>query len=914
MARDANFAVCRSLMSGYPDRPRGRGHVSLLSFLALQLRAHAFEALKKTFAFTMLILVAGALAASGQQRPSATDGAAPTPAWALAVSGVVLDQSNAPIAGANITLHGASADNPPSTITDAAGKFQFDGVASDSYEIEVQRDGFEDSKIHLQVGTRPIAPLRIVLQLAAVHQEITVADQQSSGQVSSDVGENADVVRLDSQALNSLPIIGNDVVGAITRMAGTGPGNVTLIVDGIPTSDLGVPVSEIQEVKINQNPYAAEFSAPGQNRIEIITKVGSKHYHGSFDSELRDYLFDARNAFAVERPQESHINLDWYLSGPLGQSGKTTFSISGERVDDNAVAVVNALTTTGPIHENFATPERSIFLSGRINREFSHANTFSLRYNFFDWSETGEGVGGFALPETAVNSTSRKNYVFVSDRTVFTSNLVNDFSARISASDGYTLSSLPGTPGIDVLGAFTGGGAQQDKHQTQTNFQLNEILSWSHGRHVIKAGVNIPTLDRWGLNDRSNFDGTFQFSSLQDYLAAKPFSFVQQLGNGHLNFWQEELSGFVQDEVRVRSDFSLAFGLRYDWQNYVSNLKNFAPRFSFAYAPGKDKKTVIRAGAGIFYQTTGAGAITDTLRYNGQTLDQIVVSNPGYPDPFALGGVAQSMPSALVRFAPDLRLPYIAQYSFGIERQLQKSTVLTVSYVGQEGYHLFLSRDINAPLAPLFMERPDPSISTLRQIESSGSLTSDSLKVSLNGKISSFFTGRVQYTWARSYDDTGGINWFPANQYDMSGEWARSNNDARHSASFYGTFHAAKLFDVGAVMSARSGLPYTITTGTDVYGTTFANARPAGVARNTMQGPGFLSLDLRLSKEFSLRGFGEKKEQAGKITTRISLDAFNVLNHVNFGQPVGDLSSPFFGTSISADSPRRLQLSMGLEF
>jgi hypothetical protein len=382
-------------------------------------------------------------------------------------------------------------------------------------------------------------------------------------------------------------------------------------------------------------------------------------------------------------------------------------------------------------------------------------------------------------------------------------------------------------------------------------------------------------------------------------------------------YWQKEVSLFVQDEMRVRPGLSIALGLRYDWQNYISNPKNFAPRLSFAFAPGKSRKVVFRGGAGIFYETTGQAAIADMLRFNGQTLQQIVLSKPSYPNPFTAGGVAQTLPSSIVRFGPDLRLPYNLQYSFGLETQLQKSTTFTATYVGMRGFDLFRSRDLNAPLPPLYVQRPDPETGTLREIESAGNLTSNALKLTVRTKISRFFNGMAQYTLSRSYDDTAGIAAFPANQYDLAGEWSRSNSDSLHFFYFYGTLNAPKGVSLGASLSVHSGQPYTMTTGTDDYGTTFANARPAGMPRNSLEGPGSTTLNLRLAKEFSLvtaKTGKRKKDEKKGLSATVAVDAFNVLNHVNLGRPVGNLSSPFFGHSISAGSPRRLQMLVRFQF
>jgi len=872
-------------------------------------------ALKAAYVLGLLTIAMAAVAAGQRNSPGRLEQEPMTPAPVFGVSGVVLDPSNAAIAGAKVTLHGGSVENEPSTTTDLSGHFQFSGVSPGSYEVEVQQEGFKILKSRVKVGPRSSAPLRIVLPLRELHEEVTVTNPQD--QLSRDATENADIIRLDRQALDSLPILDNDIVKAVTEMLGPGSGGAVVTVDGMTVSDVGVPASAIQEVRINQNPYSAEYAAPGKNRIEIITKNGSSDFHGSLETSFRDYRLDARNAFAGNRPPE-HLSLfDGYFSGPLGNRKKTTFQVSASQKQDDQQAIVYAQLPTGTFSQNFSNPQRSTYFLVGINRELGKGNTLAIRYSYFNWSDKGNGVGGVNLPEAASDESSRRHYLYLNDRAAITPNLLNEFSVRATRSDSITRSVLQGQPRIVVLDAFVGGSGQTNYNELHNYLQLNDTLSWSHGKHLIKAGINLPEFGRYSLNDRSNFDGTFQFSSLQDYLQSRPFSFVLQQGTSQLAYWEREVGVFVQDEMRVRPGLSIAFGLRYDWQNYISNPKNFAPRLSFALAPGKSRKVVFRGGAGIFYETTGQAAIADMLRFNGQTLQQIVLSNPSYPNPFTAGGVAQTLPNSIVRFAPDLRLPYNLQYSLGVETQLQKSTTFTATYVGMRGFDLFRSRDLNAPLPPLYIQRPDPEIGTLREIESAGNLTSNALKLTVRTKISRFFNGMAQYTLSRSYDDTAGIAAFSPNQYDLTGEWSRSNFDALHFFYFYGSFNAPKSVSLGASLSVRSGQPYTMTTGTDDYGTTFANARPAGVRRNSLEGPGSTTLNLRLAKTFRLvaakTGKRKKEENTGASAT-VAVDAFNVLNHVNFGRPVGNLSSPFFGHSISAGPPRRLQMLVRFQF
>ena len=125
-----------------------------------------------------------------------------------------------------------------------------------------------------------------------------------------------------------------------------------------------------------------------------------------------------------------------------------------------------------------------------------------------------------------------------------------------------------------------------------------------------------------------------------------------------------------------------------------------------------------------------------------------------------------------------------------------------------------------------------------------------------------------------------------------------------------GTVNAGKLFKLGLGVSLNSGRPYSLTTGHDDYHTGFANARPVGIGRNTLEGPGYADLDLRWSRDFRLSP--PRHEVAPTVT--IAFDAFNVLNQVNYTSYVGNISSPLFGHAVSAQPPRRLQISTRFNF
>jgi Carboxypeptidase regulatory-like domain/TonB dependent receptor len=827
----------------------------------------------------------------------------------FSVSGVVRDQNGALIVGAQVELLRADATRRTVSTGDTGG-FTFNRVLPGDYKLRVSAEGFEPANIALKVGPQAPQALEVMLSVANVRLQSNITAESERVGIESDDNQNAITIRGD--ALSNLPIFDQDFVSALSRFldpADVGTGGVTLIVNGVEAASVAVSSSAVKEIRINQDPYSAEFARPGRGRISILTKPGNPSYHGTFNFTFRDAHFNARDPFAMMRPPEQRRIYEGILTGPIRHSKKTAFLLSVNRSEEDLQAVVFARGPAVIIRENVPDPTRNFLIAGQIDHTVNDKSSFSIRYSFHDQSARNQGAGGTTLPEAATDSRFFEHEVNISHQSILSPNLINQFQLTLGHFSSPVVS-VTQSPKIVVLDAFTGGGAQADQLFTEYHFVLADTLSYSTGRHLIKTGINVPDWSRRGSDRNTNLGGTFYFSSLADFEQGRPYSFTQQQGSTHLVFLEKVLGGFVQDEYHLRPNLLVSAGLRYDWQNYFHDNNNFSPRLSFAYSPDKNQRTVIRGGVGVFYDRTGPGPILDTLYFNGSTLRLYVLENPGFPNPLGTGGSLAAQPVSVTRLDPNVHIPYQLQYSFGVERQVRKTTTVGVAYVGARGIGLFRSRDINAPPPPDYTARPDLAVGVLREIESAGRSRRDSLEVSLRGNVTHYFIGMAQYRLARNYNDTSGINYLPPNTYDLAGEWSRSDEDRRHRFDLLGTFTPTKLFNLGVSLSLYSGTPYTMTTGRDDFHTGTANARPVGISRNSLQGPGYADLDLRWSRDFLLeRG---KKDKSPAIT--VALDAFNVMNHVNFISFVGNLSSPFFGQAVAAQPPRRLQLSARFKF
>jgi hypothetical protein len=828
---------------------------------------------------------------------------------ARAISGAVLDPSGASVAGAKVILTGAGGETINATTTDSSGAFRFEKIGQGNYRILVRAAGFQESKVDLKVGTKAVAPVQISLAIKEQSEVVTVGATDFSPQVSADVSENQNANTLDRSTLDRVPVFDQDYITTMSRFlddSSTGTSGVTLIVNGIEANGPGVTPSAVQEVKINQNPYSARFARPGRARLEITMKGGTPNYHGSVNFMFRDSVFDARNTFAQVKPGEQRRYYEGSLTGPVGNSKKTTFLLSLDRDEEDQQSIVVAQGVNGAINENVPSPTRHFFGSGRIFHDFANGDQFWIGYSYEQGSNKDVGVGGNVLPEAGTNTNFLEHEINVSYRHVFSTKWVNQLRFLVGHYDA-PISSLNANPQIVVAGAFTGGGAQANSRRTEYHFDGTDIVTYVNGKHEMNFGIDIPDISRRGMDDFTNFSGTYTFASLADFQAGRPATFFEQRGQGHLVFVEKLFSGFIEDTMRLKPNFSVTVGARYYWQNYFHDEPhNLAPRFGFAYAPTKNSKTVFRGGAGVFFDRTGPRPIADLLHFNGVNLQRFIVENPSFPvTPAELTGV----PTSEVVLDPQARTPYTVQYSMGVERQVTEKSTFSATYVGSRGIDLFRSRDINAPPPPNSLVRPDAALGQVRQIESEGYQKSNALELTFRGKPSKYFTGQVQYTLGKTYNNTSGITYFPANSFLPSADWARSDNDRRHKFDLLGSMQATKLFTVGAALSLYSGRPVNVTTGGDDNHDGVLNDRPAGFARNTLHGPGTIELDLNVEHDFLL---SKTRKEGPRLT--VALNAFNVLNHENDTTFIGTITSPFFGRAVAAQPPRRLQLNLQFKF
>ena len=822
------------------------------------------------------------------------------------LTGVVVDPSGAAIPGIQVKLTNRATAKVFITSSDAMGRFEFDDVTPGRYDLSAEARGFNPARMKVKVGTRSGSAVRVQMELAKLKEKLTVRSDSLSSPSAED---NTSAVAINESLLMDLPIKYDQPLAVPSLFMddaamAAGTGKPELLVDGLPADNLDVPAVSIQKISINKNPYSAEYRRPGKGRIEVTLKhhVDQK-YHGTLSTVAQNSVFAARDAFATSVPPETRYLSEAEVAGPI--SHNIGFVLAGRYDYNDEARVVNAVTPNGPQVENFVLPQRNILLSGRLNFTHTKAGNIGVAYKYANLSGKDQGVGGFVLPEHATNYFFHQNDVRISDEKNW-NGLVNKLLVGVGLWDE-NLDNVSNAPALAVLGAFYGGGAQAARHEQNTVVNIADVAALSAGKHTVKFGGGAEP--RFvSLFNAANFGGTFTFPSLNAFVLGRPSLYTLNVGRPQISFNQYKFYAFVQDEYRLRPNLSLSYGLRRQWQSNVSHGGGFAPRLALAYSPG-GSHTVVRAGVGVFYGTQPAEMATDNLLYDGVQIRKVDIADPFYPTPFPAGVVPPTVLPSVLRIAPNIRFPYLIQSNVSVERQIGGGqNFLSVDYTMIRGVGLYRERNLNAPF-PGTDTRPDPSFINFIQYETSASSRSNSLEVTFRSRAIKGFNLLAQYRLARTLDNTGGFQSLPANSYNLGPEWGRANYDRRNRFNLVGTYSLFRDFRVGAVLSVSSGMPYDVTTGFDNNRDTIFTDRPSGLTRNTGNGPSFANLDLRCSKAYRLG-----KDQKSSRRLEVGVDAFNSLNHVNFRNYVGTMTSPFFGRAESARPGRQLQFSMKLNF
>jgi len=790
------------------------------------------------------------------------------------LSGKVTDATGAVIPQATVVVTGADGSQKAAT-TDAVGAFQIQSLAPGAYTVVAGAKGFASSrKPGVVLAPGHALNLNLTLEVQAQEEKVEVHGEEGRPELSVSSSSNASALVIKGKDLEALSDDPDELQSELQALAGpaAGPNGGQMYIDGFTGGQLP-PKSAIREIRINQDPFSAEYDKLGYGRIEIFTKPGSDKLHGQFFFNDSNSVFNSKNPYVPVKPSYNSEIFDGNLGGPITK--KSSFFIDASRRNMDDFSAISAIDPTQlpnlvTISESIPNPRTRTNFSPRVDVQLTPTNTLTARYQITHDSEGNSGLGTFSLPTSAYNLNETEQTAQISDTQIFGPKIVNETRFQFQRETNHQLPLGTG-PTIDVQQSFTlGQNSEGLVRTTQNNYELQNYTSITASNHLIKFGARVRRITEGEFTD-ANFNGEFIFSSVdptnplsavQAYQNAIqgncpgtgyspsncPSQFMLTIGSPNVSVGWFDAGLYAEDEWRAKPNLSFTYGLRFESQSDIHDHADFAPRLGLAWGLGGGDgkaapKTVLRAGFGIFYDRFGYNLVEQATLLNGVTQQKAVVAAPQFfssnPSQWpSFSSLSTTGSPTIYQVAPNLTSPYTIQTAASIERQISKAATLSVTYLNSRGEHAFYIDNINAP-HPNGV-RAQANNDNVYQYQSGGIFRQNQLivngRVNTGRRISLF--GFYTLSYANSNVASGGsaggffasggttMASFVSDQFDPLADYGRAAFDVRHRAFLGGNINLPYGFSLFPFAIINSGSPYNVTTGQDNNGDSIFNDRP----------------------------------------------------------------------------------------
>jgi hypothetical protein len=870
-----------------------------------------------SLAFVALLACAPGLSAQASSSPqsaappAAAQDSAPAQGNA-GIRGQVTDPTGAVIPGATVVVLSTEGKVVGKATSDNGGVYTIHGLAPGTYSVWATAQGFAAFRVaNIAVAAGQMKNVNPSMTIEVEKQEVQVQAENTT--ISTAADANASAIVIKGSDLNALSDDPDELQNELEALAGpaAGPNGGQIYIDGFTGGQLP-PKSSIREIRVNQNPFSAEYDRLGYGRIEIFTKPGTDKLHGGVQVAGNDSAFNSQNPILQNtvEPSYSSWNIHGSVGGPITKTSSyfaSLFSRSQqnevilEAINPTAVSNGNDVNPAS-INQAIANPTSRLDVSPRLDIQLGQANTLTIREEYNRSVSTNGGLNPLSLPSQAINTNDQDNTIQISDSLVLSKNLVDDirfqyrriWDTQNPVAAAYGANNVP-LPSYGVQGAFTdGGSSSQTVTDHENDYELQNYFSGAFGAHSLNFGTRLRAYDDANYTTSGN-NGSYVFQSLADFVGCldnppastcnpKQYSYTA-INNPNASAILFDGALFYQDDWKLRPRTTFSYGVRWESQNWIHDKDDWAPRITLAYALGRSAgkqqpKTVIRGGYGWFYQrftvANGFGAqvpyVIQTIHennYNEQAFIQNsgIAFNPTTPTPLASsssGSATGHGAPTYYTISPNMKAANDMEAAIGVDRQLTKTMTGNVTYVFSQGVHQYFTDNLSAAAAEIqaggFVNGeypsspiPEPDNNDL-QYQSGGFYKEHQLMATIRASYRrfSFFTN---YTWSNAHGDTSGVGSVPSVSSYPGLDYGRTSFDVANRFMVFGNVMLPWQISFSPMMMANSGNPYNVTTGADLTGNNQFNARPTYAASCTESGAVQTSLGCFNTDPF---GTGEK--------------------------------------------------------
>ena len=909
------------------------------------------------------------------------------------IEGTVTDASGAVVPNAKVKVVNLDTGLEREALTNEKGLYRVQLLPVGNYQVTVTLTGFNafvQSGITLSAGQA--ATVDVALKTGAVNSEVSIIADSPIADVSRvelgrTINEN-EVKNLPLPSRNpyNFGLLQPGVNGfenvefGVPRFNANGyKSRINYQLDGNTNTQKDraglrlTPISEVfvREVQVVSNGFAPEFGQTSGVVYNAITPSGTNKFHGAAGYFFRREPFIARPFFLRQDFRKADPGLDNViasLGGPLVKD-RAHFYVGYERVDrelqqDRIVTVTPAnaaalglQTPPGFIPASQLTNFFIVRPDWKIN---ANQELFG-RYTLFTNNSPNNIGGGLNTLERSIDFKDNIQTGNAQLISILSPKLLNEFRFQYSRrNQPSVLNDLSGQgPSITVSGVAQFGAPASTDGPLLFNERITQILdnvTWNTGAHSLKFGGDVQI-----VRDRREVAlvATYTFPDVASYLSARNGTnprgysqFTQIVGEPKIEFGSQYYFLFAQDDWRVRPNFKLNFGVRYELydipdaranaplaisQKFSRDTNNFAPRLGLSYSFGSTRKTVVRASAGVFYDAPGLAFYQNAIQNNGDpltrtfTLRPTDAGSPAFPNSVNLTGLTPPRVS-IDALAPDFANLYSFNQNLQVEQEISRDFSVTAGYIHVAGNRIPVVRITNLP--PIIGTladgravfgsgaRANPNFNNINITESVGKSSYHAGSLSLNKRFSKGYQLSASYTWSHGIDDAPEINVidsteFPSDPTNRRRDRGNSLADQRHTFIFSGVLNPkfdvsnriasalANNNQVGVIARVNTGFRFNVRGNNDLNRDGVAtNDRPLFIGRNTATSGNVKQIDLRYSRFIPIRE-SMRIEVIGEFT-----NLFNIVNvsGINQTAPVSPATgAPILtGTNILTTSNAKL--------